>query len=117
MALGVEYSTKESSIHLTNALQDKCEELDINWNDNKLCGISLNWDYDKRSCTISLPNYIKNRLKRFRHHVPTKLQHALADYKFPVSGQKQQHETSKPALKPLNPKEIKCLQETIGVCR
>ena len=45
---GVKYITKESAIHLINSLQDKYEELDINWNGNKCCGITLDWDYTKK---------------------------------------------------------------------
>ena len=56
-------------------------------------------------------------LKRFRHHAPTKPQHAPDDYTFPAHGQKQQHVTPKPALKPFNPRETKRLQQIIGVYR
>ena len=56
-------------------------------------------------------------LKRFRRHAPNKPQHATADYTLHTCGQKQQHITPKPALKQFNPKEIKRLQEIIGVCR
>ena len=38
---GGKYLSKESTIHLINYLQDKYEELDINWNGNKLCGMTL----------------------------------------------------------------------------
>ena len=56
-------------------------------------------------------------LKRFRHHPPTKPQYSTTDCTLPACDEKQQHVMPKLALKQLNLKEIKRLQELIGVYR
>ena len=56
-------------------------------------------------------------LKRFHSSPPTKPQHAPANCAFPAYFQKQQCVRPQPVLKQLTPKEIKLLQEIIGICR
>ncbi len=39
---------------------------------NKFAGINIKWDYVKRWCRISMPDYIKNLLIKFKHPRPSK---------------------------------------------
>ena len=37
----VKYLGKENTLYLINALKDKYKDVEVNWNGDKLCGISL----------------------------------------------------------------------------
>jgi hypothetical protein len=65
---GIKYVGKEHADHLLNALQEHYT-LDIDWNGELYCGISLKWDYKNRhvDISISMPGYIKKLLQRFQH--------------------------------------------------
>jgi hypothetical protein len=71
---GIKYVGKEHADHLLNALKEHYT-LDIDWEGKLYCGISLDWDYDKRTVDISMPNYIKKLLQRFQHELK-KAQHS-----------------------------------------
>ena len=46
---GVKHLTKESEEHLVAALKEKHEDMEVNWKGDKLCGIHMNWDYERRT--------------------------------------------------------------------
>ena len=110
----VKYTNKENAQHLVNALKDKYEDVEVNWDGDKLCGINLKWNYDLRTCKLSIPSYIDKLYKRFNIPKPTCLQYAPANYTTPTFGQKQQFIKAHPPLKKLPPKDIKRIQEIIG---
>ena len=37
----------DNALHLIKALKDKHEDVELNWQGNKLCDINLQWDYVK----------------------------------------------------------------------
>ena len=71
---GVKYVGKEHADHLISVLK-KHYKIAEDWEGNLYCGIQLDWNYEERYLDISMPNYIKKVLQRFKHEKPTKPQH------------------------------------------
>jgi hypothetical protein len=53
----------------------------------------LKWDYQKRTCDISMPGYITNVLNKFQHDTPKHPQHIPSKYVTPIYGAKTQYAT------------------------
>ena len=64
---GVKYEGKENAEHLINAIKSEGYKLSIDWEGTKYCGITLKWNYDLRTLTISMPGYVQKMLLRFKH--------------------------------------------------
>jgi hypothetical protein len=60
----VKYVTKADAHHLRNALL-RHYEITTDWGGTVYSGITLDWDYNKRTCDISMPGYITNVLNKF----------------------------------------------------
>eukprot|EP00804_Cyclotella_cryptica_P026302 CCRYP_007636-RA/>CCRYP_007636-RA protein AED:0.47 eAED:0.42 QI:0/0/0/1/1/1/2/0/610 len=71
---GIKYVGKTHAEHLLNALREHYT-LDIDWSGSLYCGITLKWDYLNKTVDISMPDYIKKVLQRFRHE-SSKPQHS-----------------------------------------
>ena len=61
---GAKYVGKDTAEHLIQALK-KLYTIDINWTGSLYCGLTINWDYNKRVCDISMPTYIQEALHKF----------------------------------------------------
>ena len=81
---GVKYYTKQDADHLINALKDY--KITIDWTGSNYCGLNLKWNYKEKYVDVSMPNYVKNTLKKLNHSPPAK----------PV---KAPHEWTKPPYK------------------
>ena len=71
---GVKYVGEEHAKHLLNILLKNYEGVHEDWGGTKFCGITLKWDYIRRTCELSMPRYIEAILKRFHHSRPIKLE-------------------------------------------
>ena len=110
---GVKYSGKEHAQHLYAALKETYE-VTADWQGELFVGIRLNWDYDKRTVTLSMPGYIEKALKRFQHDAPAKPEHsphAAQDKQIGVKVQLTPTEDTSPSLSKDKKKEI---QRIIG---
>ena len=67
---GVKYVGEEHARHLYAALREHYE-VTCDWEGALFVGIKLNWDYQNRSVTMSMPGYIEKALKRFQHLPPS----------------------------------------------
>jgi hypothetical protein len=65
----VKYVGKQHAAHLRNALL-RTYELTPDWKATVYSGMNLKWDYDKRTCDISMPGYVSNVLSKFQHDAP-----------------------------------------------
>ena len=54
----LKYISKDNALYLIQALQDKYEDIEVNCDGYKLCGINLQWDYVKRQCKLNLKGHI-----------------------------------------------------------
>jgi hypothetical protein len=86
---GVKYVGKQHANHLMNALRENYE-VSEDWEGKLYCGITLNWDYDKRTVDLSMPGYIDAVLHKFQHPPPKQPQDAPFKSNRPQYGQKVQ---------------------------
>jgi hypothetical protein len=105
---------REHAEHLATVIASKYK-MTTDWTGQLYCGITLHWDYIKRTVLLSMPGYVAKALQRFEIPTPTRPQHAPSPYTEPVYGHQVQLAPEPDQSEPLNPKEITRLQEIIGV--
>ena len=86
---GVRYTSKNDADHLIATLK-VAYEISINWTGSRYCGLTIKWDYTKRTCDISMPGYIKRALARFQHSAGRSPKHAPHPRQGPNYGAKTQ---------------------------
>jgi hypothetical protein len=75
--------------------------------------MTLKWDYDERTCDISMPGYVSNVLSKFQHDAPKYPQHTPSRYVTPVYGAKTQYATTD-ETPPLKAKQCLTIQKVTG---
>ena len=111
---GVKYIGKEHDDHLIQCLRNQYQEVDIDWDGKRFCGVHLDWDYDKHTCSLSMPGYVTTALHKFQHPKP----HRAQDSPYPATA--KQYGVKVQLTDPINTTarlpthEIKCLQQIIG---
>ncbi|MGL5936068.1 MAG: reverse transcriptase domain-containing protein, partial [Cetobacterium sp.] len=80
----------------------------------KFVGITLEWDYDNRHVTLSMPDYVDKALQRFMHPQPKRAQHAPYPWSAPNYGASIQYAEPEDTSTPFGKTDIKRLQEVIG---
>jgi hypothetical protein len=108
----VKYIGKQHAEHLQNALL-RTYELTTDWAATVYSGVTLKWDYEKRTCDISMPGYVSNILSKFQHDVPKHPQHTPSLYVTPVYGAKTQYAT-KDETPPLTTQQFLTIQKVTG---
>jgi hypothetical protein len=88
----VKYVGKQHAEHLCNALL-QTYDLTTGWKATVYSGMTFKWDYDKRTCDISMPGYVSNVLSKFHNEAPKHPQYTLSRYVTPVYGAKTQYAT------------------------
>jgi hypothetical protein len=86
---GIKYTDKSDVDHLMHVLSQEYV-LKTDWTGSKYCGLTLTWDYDKRTVDKSMPGYIERALLRFAHPHPSKPQHSPHAWTKPNYGAKTQ---------------------------
>jgi hypothetical protein len=61
---GIKYTDKKDLDHLMNVLQEHYQ-LTTDWEGKRYCGLTIDRDYETRTCDISMPGYIERALQRF----------------------------------------------------
>ena len=110
---GVKYVGKETADHLIQALQ-KLYTISVNWTGSLYFGLTLDWDYERRTCDISMPTYIQEALHKFQHPAPYCSQDAPRAWNQPVYGAAVQYADQHNDSPLLPPKSIKLVQQIIG---
>ena len=110
---GIEYVYKCHAKHLRDTLLEHYE-ITQDWTGSRFAGIDLAWDYYKRTCRMSIKNYIKNLLLKWGHTIPSKPQHSPFCHTPIIYGTKQQFTHSPYASPPLNATGVKRVQAIIG---
>jgi hypothetical protein len=108
----VKYVRKQHAEHLQNALL-RTYDLTTDWTATVYSGMTLKWDYDKRTCDISMPSYVSNVLSKFQHDAPKHPQHTPSRYVTPVYGAKTQYST-KDETPPLTAQKCLTIQKVTG---
>ncbi len=110
---GVKYVGKDNAQHLIDALR-KHYEVEEDWTGKLYCGISLQWDYERRHVDISMPGYVDKLLARFNHEPPSKPQHSPHAAPLRLFGLDAQKPVEHDNLPVLLPDRIKRIQQIIG---
>ena len=111
---GVKYIGKEHADHLIQCLRNHYQEVDIDWDGKRFCGVHLEWDYDKRTCSLSMPDYVTTALHKFQHPKPNKAQDSPYPANAKQYGVKVQLTNPIDTTARLPKHEIKRIQQIIG---
>jgi hypothetical protein len=108
----VKYMVKQHAEHLRNTLL-RTYEITTDWTATVYSGMTLKWDYKKRTCDISTPCYVSNVLSKFQHDAPKHPQHTPSRYVTPVYSAKTQYAT-KDETPPLTAQQCLTIQKVTG---
>jgi hypothetical protein len=108
----VKYVGRKHAEHLRNALF-QTYELTTKWTATVYSGMTLKWDYIKRTCDISLPGYVSIVLSKFQHDAEKYSQHTPSRYVTPVYGAKTPYAT-KDETPPLTAQQCLTIQKVTG---
>ena len=108
----VKYTSKENIDHLFSALKE-IYRITIDWEGKHFIGIDLNWDYDARTCELSMPDYVRKALERFMHK-HTKKQHAPSKYIVRYGTASQQSIPPPPDEPEISAADDKFIQQVVG---
>jgi hypothetical protein len=111
---GVRYTKKEDALHLLATLEGRYIAK-ADWDGNRYCGLTLEWDYEARTCKISMPGYIDRALQRFAHCAPAKPEDSPHAWQKPNYGAKVQYADHDADGILVNAADTKRIQEVLGV--
>ena len=110
---GVKYVGKDTADHLIQALKN-LYTISIDWTGSLYCGITINWDYGKSICDISMPTYIQEALQKFQRPAPSRPKDTPHTWNQPVYGAAVQYADQPNDSPLLPPKSINIVQQIIG---
>jgi hypothetical protein len=68
---GVKYVDRSEAEHLLTTLEI-FYKVSTDWSGTRYIGLTLAWDYEKRTCDVSMPGYVERAIQRFQHPTPVK---------------------------------------------
>ena len=105
----IKYVGKEHADHLLATLR-KLYVVKVDWKAELFLGISMEWDYDKRTVDLSMPNYIEQALIKYTEgEARAKQQDSPHKHQTPNYGAKVQYTVDADTSPPLNASAIHCL--------
>jgi hypothetical protein len=108
----IKYTNKEDLEHLQQAV-GKHYKFKVDTDAKQYVGITLKWDYAKRTVRLSMDGYVAQALLEFEHSAPRSPYHAPSRYTMPQFGAKVQF--AKVDNAPLlNGKQITFIQRVVG---
>ena len=110
---GTKIENDDDEKHLIETLQ-KYYTISIDREGKFYLGMTLDWDYIKRTLDISMPGYVQEALKRFHHTKPKQPIYSPSKFIPPIYGQKIQTETIDDSA-PMSADETKRLEQVCGV--
>ena len=99
--------------HLIDCLKNHYD-ITIDWDGSIFCGVHLTWDYEKRTCDLHMPNYVRKAAQRFTVPKPTTPQHSPHPWTPPTYGSSVQLTPSIDSDPKPTPAQTKYAQEVIG---
>jgi hypothetical protein len=110
---GVRYVGREHAEHLMACIKKKYN-ISSDCNGTAYFGLTLEWDYKKRTVDVSMPGYIKAAPRKYQHPAPARPEHAPHTWNTPIYGAKTQCVTETITSPVLSDKEINKLQQLTG---
>jgi hypothetical protein len=111
---GVKYTNKDDANHVPESLQECNYKLSTDWTRSHYCGLTIQWDYENRTCNISIPGYITRALNRFLHPAPKHPKLSPHPWECPNYGNKTQITAVLDTWPPISPADKLHLQEVLG---
>ena len=111
---GVKYTRREDAQHLMTTLQEVGYTVSEDWHGNRYCGLTLTWDYEARTVTISMPGYVARALQRFQHTAPARPEHSPHAWNQPQYGAKIQYSAATDDTPFLDAANARHVQEVLG---
>jgi hypothetical protein len=84
------------------------------WNGGAYCGLTLDWDYKKRTVDLSIPGYMKAALHKYQHAAPAHPEHVPHTWNPPIYGAKTQFVNDETISPVLSNKDVNKLQQLTG---
>ena len=109
----VKYTSLADANHLLTTL-GKLYVCTTDWTGQRYCGLTLKWNYERRTCEMSMPGYIERALQRFQHPTPSTPEFAPHAWKKPNYGAKMQFAQGPDTSEPLNAANINLIQQILG---
>jgi len=110
---GVKYFDKKDAEHLIAAIKANYE-CTVDWTGATYCGMNLWWNYEHGYVDVSMNNYVKRALEKFKH-APPQRPHAPHAWLEPKYGKQGPPLPTKQSTEPtLNDKETKRIQSISG---
>ena len=109
---GVKYVGKENFDHLVAALKD-LYEITVDEKGSKFLGLTIKFNYQKRTVDISMPGYVKKALLRFQH-IARRKQRSPHQWNKPIYGQKTQYAEETNISPPVSATAKTLVQQVIG---
>ena len=110
---GIKFESLSDLKHLVDHLKTKYKI--VVCDGKKFCEINLDWNYAKRTTTLSIPKYIPQALIRQQHPLPSKPQYSPHFFVQPKYGKKLQMVTIAAAPQPFTKDQNKFVQQTVGI--
>ena len=110
---GVRYSTQADAEHLITALREDYQ-ISLDWAGERYCGLTLKWDYEARTCDMSMPGYIDRALQRFSHHPIHRPEHSPHPWQRPNYGAKTQFAAQPDTAPSVDASDKKPILEVLG---
>ncbi|KAG7342946.1 reverse transcriptase RNA-dependent DNA polymerase [Nitzschia inconspicua] len=111
---GVKYVNQDDVDHLLGTLRQRYE-CKADWAGTRYCGLTLAWDYEARTCDISMPGYVERALTRFAHPNPPRPEYSPHTWIKPAYGAKVHFAPDVDTSPQLDAAGIKRVQEIVGV--
>ena len=112
---GVRYEENEHALHLLQTLRMYYEVVSVDWRGTLYCEISLKWDYQQRTCELSMPGYVQQAVENFQHRIKSPIK--AVDTPHPYKAMKKEGlpmtQLTDDATK-LSPQAIKHPQKIVG---
>ena len=86
---GIRYTNRDDADHFIATLRQSYD-VSLDWTGSRYCGLTLEWDYENRTCDMSMPGYIERALQRFKHIAAPKAEHSPHPWQRPTYGAKTQ---------------------------
>ena len=109
----IQYTGKEHAHDLLACIMQEYKVIE-DWEGTLYCGITLKWDYIKRTCELFIPGYIRRALQIYQHRAPRKPQHSPHPWTKQQYGVNIQWTEEVDESAELNPGETKRVQQVLG---
>ena len=111
----LKYYTKQEATDFLQML-GKHYTYTVDWTGHNFCGLTLDWNYEKGFVDVSMPNYVRDTLKRLKHVPKVFPQYSPHKYAPIVYGKPntQQYTAAQDTTPLLSPKDTKYIQSGVG---